>query len=131
MFGGAFNEVEPSRGLGQWHEVEAEMPPVPQHGVDAPAQPPGVDDEIRVARRVKASSPSRKDSQAAVSRVETVSTQTAPVRCGLRAKGGSGSRDARRLEGTAGGACRRSNSGRKSAFRFLSAVLKRCACKVV
>jgi hypothetical protein len=110
------------------------MPPVPQHGVDAPVQPLGVDDEIRVARRVKASSPSRKDSQdsqAAVSRLETVSTQTAPVRCGLRAKGGCGSCDARRPQGTAGGACRRSNSGRKSAFRFLFALLRRCACKVV
>ena len=50
----ALNEIEPSGGLGQRHEVEAGMATVPQHGVDAPVQREVVYDELGIARRGKA-----------------------------------------------------------------------------
>jgi hypothetical protein len=46
-------EIQPGGTLGQRHEVEARMAPVPQHRLECPVQRQCVDDEIRLAGRSK------------------------------------------------------------------------------
>ncbi len=44
------DQVEPGGGLGQGHEMEAPVTPVPEHGVDGPVQRQAVDDEVDLTR---------------------------------------------------------------------------------